>query len=178
MRDALRLSPLISCGVLLAVLAASLPGAAQAEPVDFSGKRIEAIVPFAEGGGGDSYTRYMAKVLEPYLPGKPTIVIRNVPGGGSVVGANYFQTHGKDDGSTIAIASTSTTLTYALRPDDPAIQFEAEKWKAFVASPVGRVMYISASTGVKTLEDLKALGDKELLTAEPDRQRHADPAVL
>lgn len=147
----------------LAVLAAGLPAIAQAQSIDFGGKRIEAIVPFAEGGGGDSYTRYMAKVLEPFLPGKPTIVIRNVPGGGSVVGANYFQTHAKNDGTTIAIASTSTTLTYALRPDDAEIQFKADKWQAFVASPVGRVMYISATTGVKTLEDLKALGDKELL---------------
>jgi tripartite-type tricarboxylate transporter receptor subunit TctC len=163
MRDALRLRSFVSRGVLLTVLAAGLSAAAHADPVDFSGDRIEAIVPFAEGGGGDSYMRYMAKVLEPFLPGQPSIVVRNVPGGGSVVGANYFQSHAKDDGTTIAIASTSTTLTYALRPDDPDIQFQADKWKAFVASPVGRVMYINSSTGVKTLEDLKALGDKELL---------------
>jgi tripartite-type tricarboxylate transporter receptor subunit TctC len=131
--------------------------------VDLSGERIEAIVPFAEGGGGDSYTRYMAKVLAPKLQGEPTIVIRNVPGGGSVVGANYFQTHSKPDGTSFAVASTSTTLTYAMRKGDPEIAFEADKWIAFVASPVGRVIYINADTGVKNLEDLKALGDKELL---------------
>jgi tripartite-type tricarboxylate transporter receptor subunit TctC len=146
-----------SVGVLAALSA--MPAGA----VDLSGERIEAIVPFAEGGGGDSYTRYMAKVLAPKLQGEPTIVIRNVPGGGSVVGANYFQTHSKPDGTSFAVASTSTTLTYAMRKGDPEIAFEADKWIAFVASPVGRVIYINADTGVKNLEDLKALGDKELL---------------
>ena len=128
----------------------------------FDGARIEAIVPFGEGGGADSYMRYMARVLEKKLAGEPRIVIRNIPGGGSVVGSNYFHTHGKGDGKMIALASTSTTLTYAMRPDDPEIQFAAEKWVPFLASPVGRVMYINGSVGVKNLEDLKKNLDKEL----------------
>jgi tripartite-type tricarboxylate transporter receptor subunit TctC len=153
----------LGSGAMLGAAAAFGFAAGPARAADFKGKRIEAIVPFAEGGGGDSYTRYMAKVLAPKLPGEPMIVIRNVPGGGSVVGANYFQAHAKADGTTFAVASTSTTLTYALRPGDSEIQFKADKWNAFIASPVGRVMYINASTGVKSLDDLKGLGDKELL---------------
>ena len=136
--------------------------ATQLRAASFDGGRLEAIVPFGEGGGADSYMRYMARVLGKKLPGEPNIVIRNIPGGGSVVGANYFDSHAKPDGKTMALASTSTTLTYAMRRGDPEIQFAAEKWVPFLASPVGRVMYINGSMGIKNLEDLKKNLDKEL----------------
>jgi tripartite-type tricarboxylate transporter receptor subunit TctC len=91
--------------VLLGSAALAL-SATQLRAAELGGSRIEAIVPFGEGGGADSYIRYMARVLEKKLPGSPSIVIRNVPGGGSVVGANYFDKHAKTDGTTIALAST------------------------------------------------------------------------
>ncbi len=147
--------------ILLGSAALAL-SATQLRAAELGGSRVEAIVPFGEGGGADSYIRYMARVLEKKLPGSPSIVIRNVPGGGSVVGANYFDKHAKTDGTTIALASTSTTLTYAMRRDNDEIQFAAEKWIPFLASPVGRVMYINGSVGVKNLEDLKKNLDKEL----------------
>jgi tripartite-type tricarboxylate transporter receptor subunit TctC len=71
---------------------------AAAQKVDFSGKRIELLVPFPPGGGSDVYSRTLAPFLEKHLPGKPTIVVRNVPGGGSITGANQFHTRAKPDG--------------------------------------------------------------------------------
>jgi hypothetical protein len=139
-----------SAALALAALAAGPLGAA-----DLSGKRIEAIVPFGEGGGGDTYTRYMARNLEPHLEGAPTIVIRNMPGGGSVNGANWFAANAADDGTNFAVASTSTTLTYALRPDDPRVKFDPRQWQAFIASPMGRVVYVHSKTGITGVEDLK-----------------------
>ncbi|WP_229729351.1 tricarboxylate transporter [Agaricicola taiwanensis] len=135
-------------------LAASA-GAASAQSADFSGKRIEAVVPFGEGGGADTYTRYMARVLAPKLPGEPTIVIRNIPGGGSVNGANWFEANAAKDGTHFAVASTSTTLTSTLRSTDPNIQFKPEGWIAFIGSPMGKVIYVHSQTGIKNVEGLK-----------------------
>lgn len=147
----------------IGLAAASLWAAAPATAdVDFSGERIEVIVPFGEGGGADTYTRYMARVLGPKLPGEPSLVIRNMPGGGSVNGANWFHQNGKNDGTNFAIASTSTTLTYALNSDDSRIQFSVPEWNAFIASPMGRVIYVNSSTGITSLEDLREF-DGELL---------------
>lgn len=48
---------------------------AAAQKVDFSGKRIEVLVPFAPGGGSDVYVRAIAPHLERHLPGNPTIIV-------------------------------------------------------------------------------------------------------
>ena len=149
-RPAHTLGALGAVGLALAAAAAGPVAAA-----DLSGKRIEAIVPFGEGGGADTYTRYMVRYLEPSFDGDPTIVVRNIPGGGSVNGANWFAANAATDGTNFAIASTSTTLTYALRPDDPRVQFDPREWQVFIASPMGRVVYVHSSTGIKDVEDLK-----------------------
>jgi len=149
-RPAHTLGALGAVGLALAAAAAGPVAAA-----DLSGKSIEAIVPFGEGGGADTYTRYMVRYLEPSFDGDPTIVVRNIPGGGSVNGANWFAANAATDGTNFAIASTSTTLTYALRPDDPRVQFDPREWQVFIASPMGRVVYVHSSTGIKDVEDLK-----------------------
>ncbi|MCB1638441.1 MAG: tricarboxylate transporter, partial [Thiothrix sp.] len=57
---------------------------------DFSGKTVEWTVPFGVGGGTDVWARFFAPQLAETLPGKPTVVVLNVPGGGSITGANQF----------------------------------------------------------------------------------------
>ena len=66
------------CALAAAVLIAGMVSAAQA--VDFSGKRITLIVPTREGGGTDVYGRAIGPFLARFLPGNPTLVIRNIPG--------------------------------------------------------------------------------------------------
>ena len=65
-------------------------GLSRGQSVDFSGRLIELIIPFKEGGGSDTWGRFNAPFLSRYLPGQPTVVVRNVPGGNSIAGANRF----------------------------------------------------------------------------------------
>src|SRR5512145_1680548 len=74
---------------------------AAADKVDFSGKTVNIIVPYTEGGGTDLYARLFVPYLRKHLPGQPTVVIRNMPGGGSIMGSNYFHANAKPDGLTI-----------------------------------------------------------------------------
>lgn len=145
-------------------MAAALAIAAPANAADFTGKRIEIIVPFTEGGGADSWARMMMPHLAKKLPGKPTMVIKNMPGGGSVTGANYFDHNAKGDGLTLMTASNSLFFTYVLDKSDKRIQFVPEKWTPIIASPVGAVVFSSANSGLKTIEDLKK-PLKEMLVA-------------
>jgi hypothetical protein len=83
----------------MAVAFAIAPGAANA--VDYKGKKITFIVPFKEGGGGSVYTRFLSPLFAKHLPGAPTAVVRNIPGGGSVKGANQFMRKAKPDGRVV-----------------------------------------------------------------------------
>src|ERR1700761_6947761 len=64
------------------------PGAAAG--VDFSGKTLTALVGFSAGGPVDGFARLVASRLGAHLPGKPTVIVQNKPGAGSVVAANYL----------------------------------------------------------------------------------------
>ena len=83
----------VLAGVLCAAGAAILTTPALA--ADFSGKRITILVPFNEGGGTDSYTRFLSPFFQKHLPGNPKILVLNKSGAGGILGGNYFEQKAK-----------------------------------------------------------------------------------
>jgi tripartite-type tricarboxylate transporter receptor subunit TctC len=63
-------------------------------------RSISVIVGFTPGGAYDLYARVLAKHLGKYLPGKPTVVVENMPGAGGLKAANYLYQVAPKDGST------------------------------------------------------------------------------
>ena len=129
-----------------------------AQAVDFSGERITVIVPFSEGGGTDVYARFLVPLLREHLPGKPTMLIRNIPGAGSIAGANQFQERAKPDGLTVMGVSTSTITNYALK--DPRAKYRLDTWNPIILSPLGAVVYGRAEIGVKLGDSPKTIVEK------------------
>jgi tripartite-type tricarboxylate transporter receptor subunit TctC len=133
---------------------------ATATAADFAGKTIDMVIPFAVGGGSDVWGRYNAQFLPKYLPGKPTMVVKNQPGGGSVSGASYFAATAKPNGLTILGTSGSTQFPYLL--GEPRAKYEYKDWKLVLASPTGGVAYLSSKLGVKSLKELGKLKGKKI----------------
>lgn len=144
----------------LAVLVGATMIAGPAHAADFDGKRIEWIVPFKAGGGSDRWARFYAPLLAEHLPGKPVIVVKNIPGGGSTTGANQFQARAKPDGLTILGTSGSTQLPYLL--GDRRVRYEYKDWHIVLATPTGGVFFVSADLGIKSAADLPKLKGKDL----------------
>ena len=155
MRGALKMLQASLLGAMVALGLATNAGAA-----DFSGKTIEWIIPFPVAGGSDVWARFFAPVLSENLPGKPTVVVKNVPGGGSIVGANQFQSRAKPDGLTILGTSGSTQFPYLL--GDPRVKYEYKDWIPVLASPTGGVVYINPETGVKGPGDLAKVKGRKM----------------
>lgn len=133
---------------------------AAAQKVDFAGKRIEMLVPFNPGGGSDVYSRALAPFFEKYLPGNPTIIIRNVPGGGSITGANQFHARAKPDGLHVLISSSSTVMNYVFQRSK--FELDLSKMQPVVLSPQGSVVYVAPALGVKSVKDLAKLKGQAL----------------
>ena len=119
-------------------LATALPAAAQ--NVDFSGKTITMLVPFPTGGGVDLWARFNQPLLARHLPGKPTVLVKNMPGGGSTAGANFFQVTAKNDGLTLLMSSASTQFPYLL--GDPRVKYDYQDWRVVLAAPTGGAAYV------------------------------------
>src|SRR3954453_7713296 len=90
--------------LLAALLLGFSPTWAQ-EPVSFQGKQILMVIGYAAGGGTDTAGRLIAANLGKHLPGNPTIVVQNVPGGDGMVALNYIVQQTKPDGLTITMGS-------------------------------------------------------------------------
>lgn len=131
--------------------------------VDLAGENIEWIIPFSNGGGSDTWARFNAPFLSKYLPGNPTVVVRNEPGGGSTKGTNLFAARARPDGLTILGTSGSTQFPYLL--GDPRVQYEYKDWEIVLAAPTGGVAYVSPSLGLSSAADLAMLRDQRLVYA-------------
>ncbi len=149
-----------ACLGVLAGLAGLPSMEAAAQKVDFSGKRIELLVPFPPGGGSDVYSRALAPFLEKHLPGNPTILVRNVPGGGSITGANQFHARAKPDGLNVLVCSSSTVMNFVFQRSK--FELELNKTEPLLLSPQGTVVYVSPALGVKSAKDIAKLKGQAL----------------
>jgi tripartite-type tricarboxylate transporter receptor subunit TctC len=82
-----RLAARLTLGVLLGV--AGGPARAQTAPDPFyAGKTLSIIV---DGGGAyETYARVLAQHLPKYIPGRPTVIVQEMPGAGGVRAANFL----------------------------------------------------------------------------------------
>ncbi len=148
-------------GILCAALAlagTSLPGVAPA--ADFSGKTIEWTIPFTTGGGSDVWARFFAPLIAAELPGKPTIVVKNVGGGGSITGTNQFATRARPDG--LSILGTSATTQFPFMLDDPRVRYDYKNFIPIMLSPTGGVVYVNPSLDAKSARDIGKMKSKEM----------------
>lgn len=129
--------------------------------VDFAGKTVEWWMPFSEGGGSDVWARFFAPYLSKYLPGNPNVVVRNVPGGGSITGSNEFVARARPDGLAILGTSGSTQFPFLL--GDPRVRYDYAKLIPVLVSPTGGVCYLPAKFEVKSPADLGKIKDQELV---------------
>jgi len=127
-----------------------------AQAVDFSGKRIEIIVGGAAGGTSDIVARFIGRGLERELPGNPTILIRNITGGGSIEAANTFDKNAKDDGLLLFYSTPSSILNPLFLENAEQIRFDPSRWKQFMASAGGYINCGSKAGGIDSIDALKA----------------------
>lgn len=134
----------------LAVLASTT--SVLAEGASFSGKNITFWVPYKEGGGTDTWARFLASWMPKYLKGEPTFVIRNVTGGGAIGGGNEFARRAKSDGTDILATAGGLQLPFLL--GDGRVQYKYDAWYPAFASPFGGVVYTRAEDAPKDPKDI------------------------
>lgn len=91
------------------LLSLTLAGPASAQ-VTFEGKTIRLIVGSAAGATYDAFARTAAKHLPKYIPGKPGIVVQNMPGAGGLLAANHMFSLADKDGATISLLNRNALL--------------------------------------------------------------------
>ena len=130
-----RLLSIVAVG--LTMLAPAAAGADEATDY-FKGKTVTYIVATAAGGGYDTYGRLVAEYMQKHLPGS-TFVVKNVPGAGTLIGANLIYAS-KPDGLTFGTFNTG--LIYSQIVKNEGVKFDLTKmsWIGKAASD-GRAIH-------------------------------------
>ncbi|MDT2022316.1 tripartite tricarboxylate transporter substrate-binding protein [Methylocella sp. CPCC 101449] len=132
-----------------ALFASFLTTASHAEEPSFAGKTISI---YASGGGYALYARALAIHIGKRLPGTPTIIIRELPGAGTLMSANYIAEAARKDGTEIGAVggSVATVQLYKV----PNVRFDPRRliWLASLASEAG-VVAVTAKSGVSSIRD-------------------------
>lgn len=136
------------------VVAASLCWLSSAHAAaDYTGKTLRLIVGTSPGGGYDTYARAIARHMPKHLPGKPNLIVQNMPGAGSLIAANYLYNVAKPDGLTFAMLISGLVMEQTMGTE--GIKFDAGKFHWIGAPSVGMpVCAFMGFSGVKKLQDL------------------------
>lgn len=118
----------------------------------YQGKSLEMLVPFGAGGGSDVTARFISPFFNEHVEENPSVQVVNVPGGGSVIGANEFVNLREPNGEFSLWTSGSTVYPYLLR--EPAVQYNLKELQPILGIPAGGVVYISPSTGYSEPKDI------------------------
>lgn len=140
----------LAVGLVVAV--ALSVGTAWAQAAYYAGKSIEVIVPFAPGGAADVGARFLSPFLEKHVAGRPSVTVRNIPGGGSMLGASFFAANAKPDGLTLMCTTSSTIFPWMF--GHPAARYDLARMRVVMTLPFGPVVYVSPRTGVQRPADL------------------------
>jgi tripartite-type tricarboxylate transporter receptor subunit TctC len=120
----------------------------------YRGKTVTMIVGFAPGGGVDTQARTIARHLVRFIPGQPGVIVQNMEGAAGALAANFLN-RVAPDGLTISTPGRSWFVEGIVK--GPGIGFDPAKF-TYIGSAGGSssVVYVRASTGIKTLDDLKS----------------------
>ena len=144
----------------IALLLSSAAAATAAEVEDFyRGKTVTFVVGYPPGGGYDVYARLLARFIPNHIPGRPTVVVQNMPGAASLTATNYLYNVAPRDGTVFGAFDRYMPLM-ALLGGNPNILFDPGKfvWLGSLSNSQDDafVLWGRKDAKAKTVGDLRA----------------------
>jgi len=150
----------------------------------YKGKTITMIVSYGPGGGYDTYGRILAQHMSKHIPGKPTIIINNMPGAGSLKGANYIYNVAPKDGTAFGIFARNMPMLALLDKTDQNVQFDPLKYTWIGSSSSGEndayILITRKDAKANTIEKMRQSGGPPLILGSTGEGTSSDawPIVL
>jgi len=124
----------------------------------YQGKQLKIVVGASAGAASDLYARVVAQHLPKQIPGKPEVIVQNMPGGGSMTAANYVYSVAKPDGLTLG--AVTAPIYFAQLLGRKEVQFDWAKF-TWIGTPEenDELFFIKSELPYKTLFDLRKATD-------------------
>jgi tripartite-type tricarboxylate transporter receptor subunit TctC len=142
---------------LTAVLVATVTSPAVADPIEdfYRGKQIRIYVRAAPGGNYDVYSRVLGRHITRHIPGNPSVLPINMPGGGGVVALNYVTNAAPRDGTVLTMITQSFPMDQALGLNKSLkVDLHTLGWIGNM-SDTNEFLFTAKDSPTKTLADAK-----------------------
>lgn len=118
----------------------------------YKGKQITFVIGYTPGGGYDTYTRMLAGHIGKYIPGNPSVISTNMPGGGSLKAANYTYNVAPKDGTYLGVFSAPVAV-------EPLLGRKNAKYEALKFGWLGNMFRDTHGCAVRGESNIKSLQD-------------------
>lgn len=96
-----RRAAVATLAIAAGLASATATNPARADDPYFKGKTVSLMVGFGAGGGVDLAARVFARYAEKHIPGNPSVIVKSMPGAGSMKMQNFVFERAKGDGQTL-----------------------------------------------------------------------------
>ena len=141
-------------GAVLGIAVALVSPAAADGIADFyKGRTVSIIVGYPPASGYTIYAQLLAKYLADHIPGRPNVVVQNMPGAGGIKAANYVYTVAPKDGTALGTFSVGALIDELFGTSTTSFDTAKFGWVGNMDESVGTCV-VKAATGVRKFEDL------------------------
>jgi hypothetical protein len=126
----------MSLVILAACVLHASPLAAQSVDEFYKGRQITLIVGATPGGGYDMQGRFVARHLGRHIPGRPSVVVQNMPAAGSLAAANHIANVAARDGTVIALVQRGMLLIKSWNPTQVRFELDKLNWLGSISREV------------------------------------------
>ena len=144
----------------------------------YSRKTVSIIVGSGAGGGFDTTARLVARHIGRHIPGTPTVIVVNMPGGGGLVAANHLFNVAPKDGTVIGLFHEAQVMNQLTGGE--GVQFDLLKFNWLGSSyDDPNVCIVRSDASVTAFQDL--IGRAEPIAiggTGPGSNSHDAPQVL
>ena len=154
-----------------------LPVALAAQP-NFAGKTVTIIVGYKAGGGYDATARLLARHLPKHIPGKPTVIVQNMPGANSIIAANHVYNVAKPDGLTIGTFNRNLPIAQLTKVEGVKFDITKFQWIGSAANE-STILAIRTDLPYKTFDELRNAKETVVIgSTGPGANTHDFPLLL
>jgi hypothetical protein len=123
----------------------------------YDGKTVRFVVGTSPGGSFDIWARILAPYLSKYIAGKPTVIVQNMGGAGSLIAANYVYNVANQDGTTLLVP-LSIYLNQIV--EDKEVKFDVRKFN-WIGSQAKEqnLLYMRADSPYKSIDQVMKSND-------------------
>ncbi|MEW6672674.1 MAG: tripartite tricarboxylate transporter substrate-binding protein [Thermodesulfobacteriota bacterium] len=141
----------------------------------YKGKILNFIVGYSPGGGYDTWSRFLAPVLEKEL--KCRVIVRNMPGAAGLVALNYMTLSAKKDGTFLMISPVAgAQLSQMLESE--GVKYDCRKFNWLIRLDYEpQVIMVAKNSPFKTVDDLRKI-NKLIATGPEPTARAALSTIL